>query len=58
MPNLSSNQIMFYIREELSVEDISYLKDRCGETTDSRFEIKDRQYESSPDLSTNVSWGL
>ena len=30
MPNLSSNQIMFYIREELSVEDISYLKDRCG----------------------------
>ena len=30
MPNLSSNQIMFYIREELSAEDISYLKERCG----------------------------
>lgn len=30
MPNLSSNQIMFYIREDLSAEDISYLKERCG----------------------------
>ena len=39
MPNLSSNQIMFYIREELSAEDISYLKERCGKllTRDLKF---------------------
>ena len=30
MPNFSSNQLVFYMREELSAEDISYLKDRCG----------------------------
>ena len=39
MPNLSSNQIMFYISEELSAEDISYLKERCGKllTRDLKF---------------------
>ena len=30
MPNFSSDQLVFYMREELSAEDISYLKDRCG----------------------------
>lgn len=30
IPNFSSNQLVFYMREELSAEDISYLKDRCG----------------------------
>lgn len=30
MPNLSSNQLVFYMREELSAKDIWYLKDRCG----------------------------
>ncbi len=30
MPNLSSNQLVFYMREELSAKDISYLKERCG----------------------------
>ena len=39
MPNLSSNQLVFYMREEFSTEDISYLKERCGKllTRDLKF---------------------
>lgn len=30
MHSLSSNQLVFYMREELSAEDVSYLNERCG----------------------------
>ena len=40
MLNLSSNQLVFYIREELSAKDIWYLKDRCGKLLTRDFKLK------------------
>ena len=40
MPNLSSDQLVFYMREELSAEDISYLKDRCGKLLTRDLQLK------------------
>ena len=40
MHSLTSNQLVFYMREELSTEDVSYLNDRCGKLLTRNLKIK------------------